>query len=224
MMSIPIAQLQQFLNPNHEPFYPEYLEHLRRINQIVHELGEPLEGNLFYLDQDPELSDRPCQAFLSKRRALAMFAMTRSNILEIGFNAGHSALLMLAANPNVSVTSVDTCYHTYSRPCFEYLQSIFGSRISLIAQQSSDIWRGLDAGKFDGYHVDGGHDLVTAGMDMDNCINRGSHGSVILFDDSDGTELRLMLNFYMLSGRVINISDTLGHLPNIKQMFFINNR
>lgn len=224
MMSTALAQISQLLDPRSEPFYKIYREHLIELNRIVKNLGEPLEGNLFYLHQDPELQPWPCKEFLIKRRSLALFAMTKHDVLEIGFNAGHSALLMLAANPDICVVSVDPCYHNYSQPCFEYLRSQFGNRIDLIPERSSVIWKTLDAKRFDGFHIDGNHVTETASQDMENCIRNGTRGSVIVFDDSDNLELRLMLELYMLSGQVINISDQNGNLPNSNQMFFINNK
>lgn len=36
-------------------------------------------------------------------------------VIEIGFNAGHSSLLMLAAHPKLQIVAFDLCEHSYTR-------------------------------------------------------------------------------------------------------------
>jgi len=152
--------------------------------------------------------------------------MTFTNAMEIGFNAGHSALLMLTANPSLKLTYIDICVHRYTTLCFEYLRSIFGDRINLINGNSLLAFPLLksQANDFDFYIIDGGHGIDVAETDMYNVIKYGRKGSIILFDDSDNTTLRTMLSMYMLSGDIISISDPAWLLKNTNQMFFINNK
>lgn len=44
-------------------------------------------------------------------------------VIEIGFNAGHSSLLMLAAHPTLHVVAFDLCEHSYTRQFTELLMS-----------------------------------------------------------------------------------------------------
>ena len=55
----------------------------------------------------------------TKQMNLYKSAMEAKNILEIGFNAGHSCLLFLLANPESKITIFDICEHKYAKPCFE---------------------------------------------------------------------------------------------------------
>jgi hypothetical protein len=130
--------IHKFTDPNYEPFFEFYEDHLKKLNKISLSTGEPVEGNLFYLNHDmhSERSIKPEELFLPKRRALALAVQQFNNVLEIGFNAGHSALLMLTANPSLFLTCIDLCEHEYTMPCIEYLHNIFGNRINLIQGNS----------------------------------------------------------------------------------------
>jgi hypothetical protein len=50
----------------------------------------------------------------------------------VGFNAGHSAAVLLASFPRARVASFDSCVHPYTVPNFEWLVERFGpERLSL---------------------------------------------------------------------------------------------
>jgi hypothetical protein len=67
--------------------------------------------------------------------------------------------------------------------------------------------------------------LVTAAAGaIANVISFGRRGSLICFDDSDYPPIRVLLNMYLLTGKVISINDQIGFLDNLRQMFFINNK
>ena len=72
-----------------------------------------------------------------KQLNLYSLGRTAKNILEIGFNTGHSALLFLISNPESKLTCFDIVSHKYTMPCFEYLNSLFPGRINLIAGDST---------------------------------------------------------------------------------------
>jgi len=102
------------------------------------------------------------------------------HILEIGFGAGHSASVFLAANPFATVTCVDNCSKAYTRPNFEYLKSIFGERLNLLECESRELSEKLDRSflkKFDCIHIDGSTDqqghvydtMVTLRYANDSC-------------------------------------------------------
>lgn len=215
----------QFADRNHDPFVDEYATHAKNLIQIIQHVGEPLEGNIFFrhLETNFEKLDT---AFLPKRRSLAMLAIMHTEICEIGFNSGFSALLLLAANPLLHLTCIDICEHSYSLPCFNYLESQFPGRITLINSDSRMAIPLLSKVNkhYGAFIIDGGHGIDTAETDLLNVINYSSKGSVICFDDSDSPYLRTMLNMYMLKGLIINISDQMGFIDNLKQMFFLNNK
>lgn len=207
----------QMANVNSEPFWSEIAPHLVQINQIVMVSGSPLEGNLFYPDGSVP-GESPSPMFQNKRQSLALMALMQTKVLEIGFNAGHSALLMLAANPSLELVSIDTGYHAYSQPCADYLRSVYGERFSLELGFSQDLLPEWDLSRFTAFHVDGSHLLIDAAQDMTNIISGSNHGAVIAFDDADTPNLRLMLDALVLTGKIVPLLDR-GN-----QMFFVINQ
>ena len=220
-MKFPESKLIPNFLTDDEPFFKNYQHNLETLNKIIKDVGEPLEGNIFYDHLDPHRTQL-AERFHAKRTALAMFAMSHDNILEIGFNSGFSALLMLTANPNLKLTYVDICEHKYTLPCYDYLRSIFGNRIDLVQGDSTKVLRmAIEAYKdVTGYIIDGGHGLNVAETDLRNVIEYSNPGAVLCFDDSDFTELRMLLNMYMMSGHLVNFCDPHGPTQNKTQMFF----
>jgi hypothetical protein len=217
--------IMQFANKNFDPFVDDYLGHAKNLIQIIEHIGEPLEGNIFYKHLETNFKNLD-PAFLPKRRSLALLAMMHNNICEIGFNSGFSALLLLSANPLLSLTCIDICEHAYSIPCFNYLSSKFPGRITLINSDSRMAMPSLSRinSSYGAFIIDGGHGIDIAETDLLNTIQYSEKGTIICFDDSDSPYLRTMLNLYILKGTLINIHDQLGFIDNNKQMFFINNK
>lgn len=219
-MNFPNAKLIAAFLAEQEPLFSQYKDNLETLNKIIKDVGEPLEGNIFYEHLDPHRSQL-IEKFFPKRAALAMFAMSHDNIVEIGFNSGFSALLMLTANPELKLTSVDICEHKYTKPCFEYISSVFPGRITLVEGDSTKVLvDALQDKSTTGYIIDGGHGLDVAETDLRNVIQHANPNSVLCFDDSDFVELRMMLNMYMMSGHLANICDPYGPTQNQTQMFF----
>lgn len=219
-MKFPDSKLIPAFLAEQEPLFSQYKDSLETLNKIINDVGEPLEGNIFYEHLDPHRTQL-IETFFPKRAALAMFAMSHDNIIEIGFNSGFSALLMLTANPNLKLTSVDICEHKYTKPCFEYLSSVFPGRITLVEGDSTKVLvDALQDKATTGYIIDGGHGLDVAETDLRNVIQHANPGAVLCFDDSDFVELRMMLNMYMMSGHLVNFFDPYGPTQNQTQMFF----
>ena len=220
-MKFPDSKLIPAFLAEQEPLFTQYGHNLKTLNKIITDVGEPLEGNIFYEHLDPHRSQL-VEKFFPKRAALAIFAMAHKEIVEIGFNSGFSALLMLTANPELKLTCVDICEHQYTEPCFQYLKTIFEDRITLVKGDSTVVLTEvLQSNKsLTGYIIDGGHGLDVAEQDLQNVIKYANNGAVLCFDDSDFVELRMMLNMYMMSGHLGNFCDPYGPTQNQTQMFF----
>ena len=84
------------------------------------------------------------------------------NILEIGFNAGHSSCLFLESNNNCNVLSFDIGLHDYFKIGFEYIIKNFNSRHFLIIGNSNITvplyYKFNPMIKYDLIFIDGGHD------------------------------------------------------------------
>ena len=219
--------IMKFSQKEFDPFKEHYMDHLRELAKIIKDSGTPLEGNIFYDHWESNLSDAHfSKQYLPKRRTLAMLGLVKRNILEIGFNSGFSALLLLTANPHLRIDSIDLCTHKYTKPCYEYLKRAFGDRICLYEGNSLEILTLLSNKRadYDAYIIDGGHATATAESDLFNIISFSPKGSLICFDDSDFPQLRVLLNMHMLTGNLISVADHIGYIGNVNQMFFLNNK
>ena len=148
------------------------------------------------------------------------------NIMEIGFNAGHSALLMLLSNPTSRLYIFDIMYHSYTKPCFEYLNKQFDNRLTLyegpsqtlLPKFSDGLLGNSFTGPFDLYHVDGSHDYYLANQDFFNCrdnyiskktVSFSIHNTtlstrppIIIWDDVDQKHLNDLWDGYKKSKHV----------------------
>jgi hypothetical protein len=123
--------------------------------------------------------------YYSKQKLLYDAVKDKSDVLEIGVYMGHSILIMLLSNPNISITGIDIM-DKYSLPAIKYLRDNFPkSKIDFINGDSLKILPNLIKKKrFDFFHIDGQHSNYYATKEFKYCmkINKTDLMSV-LFDD-----------------------------------------
>ncbi len=104
---------------------------------IVRTIGEPLEGNCVTYHQSTDIAP---QLVTKRENIFSVGELAKSRILEIGFNAGHSASLLLLASEktNASLTIVDIGEHAYMKPCYDHLSATFPDRTRLFIGDSRD--------------------------------------------------------------------------------------
>jgi hypothetical protein len=217
--------LLAFKDLEYEPCFDEYKEHLDRLTEILQPWKERVEGNLFGSHfSDPATYPQPGN--LLKRRGVALFGLTRQRILEVGFNAGHSALLLLTVNKELVYTGVDICINPYVMDCYEYLKSQFGPRLNLMRGDSRKLVPALleTNNRYDGYIIDGGHNLGIAFDDLENVIAGARDGSILCVDDCGSPDVRVPINYFMLNGDITSIVDLKGFIPANNSMFFKINK
>ena len=112
--------------------------------------------------------------------------------MEIGFNAGHSAVTFLSANKNVHVTSFDIGVHDYMKIGKKFIDKFFKNRHNLIIGNSietvPEYLKNNPKNKFDIILIDGNHDYDFAIGDIFNCIGLSHNKTVILLDDTTYTD------------------------------------
>lgn len=121
-----------------------------------------------------------------KQKMLYDLAENVSSVLEIGTYMGHSALIMLLANPSIKITTIDIMNHL-SLPATKVLQKHFpNASIEFIHGSSLDVIPTLQ-GKYDLFHIDGNHDadFVIKEYDMCKRLVDGSEYRIV-FDDWHG--------------------------------------
>ena len=167
-----------------------FRERLGRLNALVGESGEALEGNIFYPDLDPAFAASPPAAALAPaRRNLWRAVRFKRRMLEVGVNAGHSALLAMSSNSRLEYYGVDNMSHAYTIECVDFLKDEFPGRVHLFPGDSREVLPWL-AGRssdldFDLFSVDGGHTSEVCLSDMTWCIRMGDgeKGRHLVLDD-----------------------------------------
>lgn len=187
--------------------------HFETLLSIVQKSGEKLEGNCFYYHNTTN------QINNGTNKQINLFSVARMGeiILEIVFNAGHSALLFLLANPNNKVYCFDICWHKYTKPCFEYLQAFFPRRVFLYPGNSIETIRQFKTDnpdmKFDVVHVDGCHDPYVSNIDFFQSKELSKRKGILIFDDVDIPALKDLWDGYVRDRHVreINLKEVLTY-------------
>jgi len=171
---------------------------------IIEKLNEPLEGNIFMFHHTTNYTNE----FFDKQVNIILATENQNikNILEIGFNAGFSTLLMLLTNKTTKITCVDICEHSYTKLCFLKLKEIFGDRLELLPGSSVDIVPTIND-KYDLIHIDGCHLVSIAEKDIQNCLKLCKSKTLLIMDDTNDKELLELWYKYV---RLHNLQD----IPN----------
>ena len=107
-------------------------------------------------------------------------------VMEIGFNAGNSALYFLNKCPNAKMISVDLGLHSYVFYSKLFIDTKFPGRHLLLTGDSYQQVKTLcdfTNQKFDYIFIDGHHSYVSAHYDITNCRNLSSKDTKIILDN-----------------------------------------
>ena len=209
--NVSIQEYQEILVKNNHIF--------KRLEEICVEIGEPVEGNCFFKDQT---INEKIDELIYKQLNLYSLGRTAKNILEIGFNTGHSALLFLISNPESKLTCFDIVSHKYTMPCFEYLNSLFPGRINLIAGDSTitvpEFYKVCsNINKFDLMNIQGCHYGEIPKKDLDNCLKMLDKDGILIFDDTQVQHINTLLEQNLDKMYEIKLYDTIMYQHRIFQ-------
>jgi len=193
--------------------------YLRDLEQIILDSNSSLEGNSFYvhasLTEYPDLYTKQVNLFWCGKQAT-------HKICEIGFNAGHSAMLFLLGRDEspLNFTVFDIGHHSYTKPCLNYLQSQFQNvnfeYIEGDSTQTMPAWIAANpehVGTYDVVHVDGGHSEHCILNDMRNADVLVNHGGIVIVDDTNMHHINRQVDVYLESGNYMELPvlKTIGY-------------
>ena len=196
--------------------YPEMLIYLEDLKQIIleHIPETKFEGNSFYHHQSireyPELYNKQLNLFWCGKQ-------TPARICEIGFNAGHSAMLLLLASSATTFTVFDIGHHRYTQTCLNYIEHIFPHvAFEYIVGDSTLTMPTQMEGRQETYdlvHVDGGHSEFCATSDMKHADILLKPGGIMVVDDTDAPQINGLVETYLASGKyeVVDVLKTFGY-------------
>tara|TARA_Y100001968_G_scaffold36907_1_gene28317 strand:- start:743 stop:1507 length:765 start_codon:yes stop_codon:yes gene_type:complete len=193
-----------------EGFSKDLIEIIYSLNEIVFKSGEEMWGNLCYDRKEANtnfINSFPEQNNLlkSRRRNLARIVPHLESIIEIGFNAGHSAALWLMMNDKINYYGIDTAKDKYMNSCASFMKDKFGERFNLFIGDSRTEMKVIDKKinqKIDLIHIDGGHSYELVCSDLIDSINisKKLNTKFILLDDTNLSRVRSAANKYIIKG------------------------
>jgi hypothetical protein len=172
----------------HPEFEDGFLQLLSELNACVASVGEPVAGNYLYGHNDPAFPQAIIDLKMKgKRENLIHAAQHKKHMLEIGVNAGHSALIALY-HSDIMYYGVDVGLHGYTPAAIDFLKQKFGSRVNYRAKGSLQALPYIAVQepqlKFDLIHIDGNHELPFVETDFYNALRVAHEQGWILFDDT----------------------------------------
>ena len=157
------------------------------LRSILQQCGEPPEGNCFYYHESLE----EFKELQSKRSNILYYAKDAKKICEIGFNAGHSAVLLFESSAkDAHILFFELGNHSYMNPCYQYVKGEYPQTSNLIVGDSRETFLAYicdhpeELGTYDIVHVDGGHEESVFLSDIKNAIKLVKKGGIIIVDDT----------------------------------------
>ena len=203
-----------FIKLDYESKNNEKQIYLDELKSIVINSNSGLEGNCFYYHQTTneyhELYSKQLNLFWCGKQAV-------ENICEIGFNAGHSTMLLLLGRTNspLNFTIFDIGYHSYTKPSYDYdyIKSRFlhvnfeyvegDSTVTMpewINNHKELIY------KYDVVHVDGGHSEHCISNDMKNADLLVKKNGIVIIDDTNSPTINNYVELYLSNGNYVELS------------------
>ena len=195
------------------------------LETLIIDSKSSLEGNSFYVHNSinfyPDLYTKQLNLFWCGKQSL-------TKMCEIGFNAGHSSMLMLLGRDKTPLdfTIFDIGLHAYTKPCLNYIKSHFQHiNFEYIEGDSTlTIPKWIEVNKeylwlYDVVHVDGGHSEHCIYNDMKNADLLVKKGGIVIIDDTNVNYINNYVNLYLSRDkyREIDVLKTKGYPHRIIQ-------
>jgi predicted O-methyltransferase YrrM len=178
---------------------------------IINNSGELLEESIFNQHHSTDYTD----LFINKVKNITSLILNKNikNVMEIGFNSGFSTLLMLLTNPKMYITCFDLGEHSYTIPCYQKLNEIFGDRINIIIGDSTKTLLNIND-NYDLIHIDGGHSSEIANSDIINSYRLSKQGTILIMDDYDFPNLQELWDNYIIKYNLKSLNISIYQSPH----------
>ena len=195
------------------------------IEQIIIDSKSSLEGNSFYVHASLTLYS---DLYTKQQNLFWCGKQAFTKICEIGFNAGHSTMLMLLGRDTTPLdfTIFDIGEHPYTTPCLTYIKSQFQHIHFEYIEGDSTVTmpKYIEANQtclrlYDVVHVDGGHSEHCISNDMKNADLLVKRGGIVIIDDTTIEHIYNCVNLYLSNGkyREMEVLETNGYPHRIIQ-------
>jgi hypothetical protein len=124
---------------------------------------------------------------LRKQEELYRYSMNAKNALEIGVYVGHSLLIMLLANPTLTITCIDND-DKFAKKAVDYLNIHFNNRITFIHDDAVKAIQKLEADSFDFIHIDADHNDEAVLEQFKESSRVAQIDATVVFDDYDAVK------------------------------------
>jgi len=220
-----LAFIEKDLCSEYDSHNSEKQSYLNDIQKIILAKKGFIEGNAFYIDGTnellPELYTKQVNLFWCGKQAT-------SRICEIGFNAGHSTMLMLLGREKSALdfTIFDIGHHNYTKPCLEYIRSKFPKVKFEYIEGDSTLtmpkWIRANnkyTGLYDVVHVDGGHSEHCVSNDMKHADILVKLNGIIIIDDTNHSQINKYVDNFISTCKYkeINVITTIIYPHRIIQ-------
>ncbi|MCH1611942.1 MAG: class I SAM-dependent methyltransferase [Flavobacteriales bacterium] len=150
-------------------------------------LSELTDLKSYYRDKNLKIIEGYSLESEEQELFLKTYKDSFKNILEIGFNAGHSSEIFLCNNQNVELISIDLGFWYYTKFGDRFLSRKYENQIKVIYKDSIEALKDFSTIQegtfFDLIYIDGNHEYEYAMADMLNCKKFASPESIVMLDD-----------------------------------------
>lgn len=160
--------------------------------------GQPPNGGL--------MNEMPLTDIHRVRRRIDLCEVARlsASMMEIGFDAGHSALACLNANPKLYLTVIDRFELESAKESVSYLQRRYPDRLSVIEGEPCLVMPCIAIEnprlRFDAFHLHGGWRPYADCAILSNCIRVAANNALFLLDDLRSPSLAFAAEDYRRRG------------------------
>ncbi len=139
---------------------------------------------------------------------VALTAKPNINVVEIGFNSGHSAEVILQNNKSATLTSFDISTEPYISDAKEYIDKVYQNRHILVMGDTSETipkYSEHIGVKFDIICIHCGNSYEKLSIDLKNCEQLATADNILVLTNITSDSDLSIWKEYVSSGKIIQL-------------------